>query len=93
MYVTGSVLKLGHWHHVAIRYGTGFNNGLLNVYVDSVSITGGNVDGLYDGTGSRNLGIFDQNNNPAVGTALLAVSYTHLRSPRDATLSRMPSSA
>ena len=73
VYVTGSVLELGQWHHVAIRYGTGFNNGLLNVYIDSVSVTGGNVDGLYnsDPLVNRTSGIFDQNNSASVGTALL----------------------
>ena len=73
VYTTGSVLSVGKWHHVVIRYGTDFNNGLLNVYVDSVSITGGNVDGLYDGSPSstRTAGLFDQNNSTVGGTALL----------------------
>ena len=71
VYTTGAVLSLGKWHHIAIRYGTNFNNGLLNVYVDSVSVTGGNVDGFYDGNTTRNSGIFDQNNATNAGTALL----------------------
>ena len=71
VYVTGSVLKLGQWHHVAIRYSANFNNGLLNVYVDSVSITGGNVDGLYDASGSRTAGLFDIGNSATAGSALL----------------------
>ena len=57
-YVTTGVLNLNQWHHVAIRYGSNFNNGLLNVFIDSVSVTGTNVDGKHDGTGART-GIFD----------------------------------
>ena len=30
-YVTTGILNLNQWHHVAIRYGSNFNNGLLNV--------------------------------------------------------------
>ena len=70
VYVTGSVLKLGHWQHVAIRYSPNFNNGLLNIYVDSVSITGGNVDGLYNGS-TRTAGLFDTQNTATAGSALL----------------------
>ena len=58
IYVTSGVLSLDTWHHVVIRYGSLFNNGLLNVYVDSMSVTGGNVDGLYNGT-TRTDGFFD----------------------------------
>ena len=70
VYVSGSVLELGKWHHIVIRYGTNFNNGLLNVYVDSVSITGGNLDGLYDG-GTRTDGIFDATFAGSAGETLL----------------------
>ena len=59
VFVTQGILNLDHWHHVVIRYGADFNNGLLNIFVDSVSSTGGNVDGQFDiGVGSRQTGIF-----------------------------------
>lgn len=67
IYVTTSALKLEKWHHIVVRYGSLFNNGLLSVYVDSVRITDGNVDGLYDGV-TRTEGIFDitLSNTPGV---------------------------
>ena len=70
VYTSGDVLQLDKWHHVVIRYGSNFNNGLLNVYVDSVSITGGNVDGLYDGI-NRTSGVFDTTWAGSVGSAMM----------------------
>ena len=70
IYTTGAVLEVGKWHHVAIRYGADFNNGLLAVYVDSVSVTGGNVDGLYNGT-TRTDGIFDVTQTTSGGSSLM----------------------
>ena len=59
VYVTSGLLNLNQWHHVVIRYGTNFNNGLLNIFIDSVSSTGGNVDGEYDiNNANRQTGIF-----------------------------------
>ena len=58
IYVTDGVLNLDQWHHVSIRYGSTFNNGLLNIYVDSASVTPTDIDGQYDGV-SRTTGIFD----------------------------------
>jgi len=58
IYVTNGILNLDQWHHIALRYGANFNNGLMNLYVDSVSVTGGNFDGQHNG-GTRTTGIFD----------------------------------
>jgi len=66
VYITTSVLSLDNWHHVALRYGTNFNNGLLDVFVDGVSITGGNLDGLHNG-GTRNAGFINTTLTAASG--------------------------
>ena len=59
IFVTSGILELDRWHHVVIRYGSNFNNGLLNIFIDSVSATGGNVDGEYDiNVSGRQTGIF-----------------------------------
>lgn len=71
IYVTSGLLRLDTWHHVVVRYGSLFNNGLLNVYVDSVSVTGGNVDGLYNLSQSRTDGFFDTGVASTGGTTLL----------------------
>ena len=71
IYVTSGLLSLDTWHHVVIRYGSLFNNGLLNVYIDSISVTGGNVDGLYNLTQSRTSGFFDTGVASTGGTTLL----------------------
>ena len=71
IYVTSGLLTLDTWHHVVIRYGSLFNNGLLNVYVDSVSVTGGNVDGLYNAGLSRTDGFFDTGVASSGGATLL----------------------
>lgn len=57
-YISTPILRLNRWSHVAIRFSSRFNNGLLSVYVDGVNITSVNVDGIYDGA-SRTNGIFD----------------------------------
>ena len=49
VYITGSHLNLDTWHHVALRYGTDFNNGLLDVFIDGISITGAGLDGVNNG--------------------------------------------
>ena len=70
IYVSDGRLSLDTWHHVVLRYGSLFNNGLLNVYLDSVSITDGNVDGLYDNS-SRISGFFDTSVSSSGGETLL----------------------
>ena len=70
IYVTSAQLSLNKWHHVAIRYGSLFNNGLLNVYLDSVSMIATNIDGKYDGA-SRTTGIFDVTAATAAGSTML----------------------
>lgn len=57
-YISTPILRLNTWSHVAIRFSSRFNNGLLSIYVDGVNITSINVDGIYDGA-SRTNGIFD----------------------------------
>ena len=74
IYVTGSQLNLNEWHHVVIRYGSLFNNGLLNVYLDSVSMTSINIDGKYDGA-SRTTGIFDVTAATNAGTTMLVGAW------------------
>lgn len=69
VYITGAMLNLDNWHHVTLRYGTNFNNGLLDVFVDGVSITGGNLDGLYNGS-SRNDGFVNASVTSASGHSL-----------------------
>ena len=53
-YVTSPMLKKDNWHHVAIRFGQDFNNGLLNVYIDGISETTTNVDGIHNGSNRTN---------------------------------------
>jgi len=50
IYITKAWLKKDNWHHVVVRFGSDFNNGLLNVYVDGLSETTGNVDGIHNGS-------------------------------------------
>ena len=69
-YISVPVLLLDQWHHVIIRYGSLFNNGLLSVYVDSVSITDGNIDGLFNGS-NRTDGFFDINYSSTPGDVLI----------------------
>jgi len=70
IHVTTAQLNLDTWHHVVIRYGSLFNNGLLNVYLDSVSMLATNIDGKYDGA-SRTTGIFDVTASTNAGSTLL----------------------
>ena len=37
-------MYLDNWHHVVVRFGRNFNNGLFNVYIDGVPLTA--VDGV-----------------------------------------------
>ena len=69
VYITTSVLNLDNWHHVVLRYGTNFNNGLLDVFVDGVSITSSGLDGLYN-AGTRGDGFVNTTVTSASGHSI-----------------------
>ena len=89
-----SVVPLNYFNIVKLKNGEAFEYQVPGYETCIVPATGSvdiEVEGVsFASLGNRGEDVWD---GEPEGVYIPSVSYTHLRSPRDATLSRMPSSA
>jgi len=84
VYISSSILNVEEWHHVSIRWGRNFNNGMLTVYLNNVVID--EFDGISSAShgGIARTGLIDiDSSSVTVSKALFIGGYPNTTSQRE----------